>query len=161
MRRLDGQGVGAFLVTAIDRDGTLAGPDLRLLAAVRAATTGTLLASGGIGSADDVRRVAEAGCDGVVIGRALLAGTLELADALARCGARRISAARERGRYTGASDERSRGRFPAFPVDQSTPGVMPCAPVAPMATLDRIPRRRLVLGILVLAALGLLTGVLP
>jgi phosphoribosylformimino-5-aminoimidazole carboxamide ribonucleotide (ProFAR) isomerase len=70
-------------VTAIDRDGTLAGPDLRLLAAARAATGGILLASGGIGSADDVRRVAAAGCDGVVIGRALLAGTLELADALA------------------------------------------------------------------------------
>jgi phosphoribosylformimino-5-aminoimidazole carboxamide ribotide isomerase len=86
VRRLDAQGVGAFLVTAIDRDGTLAGPDLKLLAAVRAATTGTLLASGGIGSADDVRRVAEAGCDGVVIGRALLAGTLELADALAAAG---------------------------------------------------------------------------
>ena len=86
VRRLDGQGVGAFLVTAIDRDGTLAGPDLKLLAAVREATTGTLLASGGIGSADDVRRVAEAGCDGVVIGRALLAGTLELADALAAAG---------------------------------------------------------------------------
>jgi phosphoribosylformimino-5-aminoimidazole carboxamide ribotide isomerase len=83
VRRLDGQGVGAFLVTAIDRDGTLAGPDMRLLESVRAATTGTLLASGGIGSADDVRRVAEAGCDGVVIGRALLAGTLELVDALA------------------------------------------------------------------------------
>jgi phosphoribosylformimino-5-aminoimidazole carboxamide ribotide isomerase len=83
VRRLDGEGVGAFLVTAIDRDGTLAGPDLRLLAEVRAATSGVLLASGGIGSAADVRRVAEAGCDGVVIGRALLAGTLELADALA------------------------------------------------------------------------------
>jgi phosphoribosylformimino-5-aminoimidazole carboxamide ribotide isomerase len=83
VRRLDGQGVGAFLVTAIDRDGTLAGPDLRLLESVRGATTGILLASGGIGSADDVRHVAEAGCDGVVIGRALLAGTLEVADALA------------------------------------------------------------------------------
>jgi phosphoribosylformimino-5-aminoimidazole carboxamide ribotide isomerase len=82
VQRLDEQGVGSFLVTAIDRDGTLAGPDLKLLAEVRAATTGILLASGGIGSADDVRRVAECGCDGVVIGRALLAGTLELADAL-------------------------------------------------------------------------------
>jgi phosphoribosylformimino-5-aminoimidazole carboxamide ribotide isomerase len=82
VRRLDGEGVGAFLVTAIDRDGTLAGPDLRLLDQVRAATSGVLLASGGIGSAADVRRVAEAGCDGVVIGRALLAGTLELEEAL-------------------------------------------------------------------------------
>src|SRR3954452_6624122 len=35
---------------------------------------------------------------------------------------------------------------------------MPRAPVAPMASLDRIPRRRLVLALLVLAALGLLTG---
>jgi phosphoribosylformimino-5-aminoimidazole carboxamide ribotide isomerase len=86
VRRLDEQGVGAFLVTAIDRDGTLAGPDLKLLASVRAATSGILLASGGIGSADDVRRVAESGCDGVVIGRALLAGTLNLADALAAAG---------------------------------------------------------------------------
>jgi phosphoribosylformimino-5-aminoimidazole carboxamide ribotide isomerase len=83
VRRLSEEGVGAFLVTAIDRDGTLAGPDLRLLEAVRAVTDGILLASGGIGSADDVRRVAEAGCDGVVIGRAFLAGTLELPDALA------------------------------------------------------------------------------
>jgi phosphoribosylformimino-5-aminoimidazole carboxamide ribotide isomerase len=86
VRRLSEEGVGAFLVTAIDRDGTLAGPDLRLLEAVRAATDGILLASGGIGSADDVRRVAEAGCDGVVIGRAFLAGTLELPDALAAAG---------------------------------------------------------------------------
>jgi phosphoribosylformimino-5-aminoimidazole carboxamide ribotide isomerase len=86
VRRFDAEGVSAFLVTAIDRDGTLAGPDLRLLEEVRAATTGTLLASGGIGSADDVRRVAACGCDGVVIGRALLAGTLELADALAAAG---------------------------------------------------------------------------
>jgi phosphoribosylformimino-5-aminoimidazole carboxamide ribotide isomerase len=83
VRRFSEQGVAAFLVTAIDRDGTLAGPDLRLLEAVRAATPGIVLASGGIGSADDVRRVAAAGCDGVVIGRALLAGTLELSDALA------------------------------------------------------------------------------
>ena len=45
------------------------GPDLRLLEAVRAVTTGTLIASGGVGSADDVRRVAEVGCDAIVIGR--------------------------------------------------------------------------------------------
>jgi phosphoribosylformimino-5-aminoimidazole carboxamide ribotide isomerase len=87
VRRYSELGVGAFLVTAIDRDGTLAGPDMRLLEAVRAATTGILLASGGIGSTDDIRRVGEAGCDGVVIGRALLAGTVELADALAAAAA--------------------------------------------------------------------------
>ena len=81
--RLARSGVRAFLVTAIDRDGTLAGPDLDLLARVRAETDGVLLASGGVGSAADVARVRELGCDGVVVGRALLDGTVTLADALA------------------------------------------------------------------------------
>ena len=76
--------MGAFLVTAIERDGTLAGPDLRLLAAVRAATDGLLLASGGIGSIDDLRAVREVGADGVVVGRALLAGAFTLPEALAQ-----------------------------------------------------------------------------
>ena len=82
IRRLARAGVCAFLVTAIDRDGTLAGPDLDLLARVRAETDGIVLASGGVGSALDVARVREIGCDGVVVGRALLDGTLALADAL-------------------------------------------------------------------------------
>ena len=80
--RLARAGVCAFLVTAIDRDGTLAGPDLELLARVRAETAGIVLASGGVGSAADVARVREIGCDGVVVGRALLDGTMTLADAL-------------------------------------------------------------------------------
>jgi phosphoribosylformimino-5-aminoimidazole carboxamide ribotide isomerase len=84
VRGLAGRGVGAFLVTAIERDGTLAGPDLRLLAAVRAATEGLLLASGGIGSIDDLRAVREVGADGVVVGRALLAGAFTLPEALAQ-----------------------------------------------------------------------------
>jgi phosphoribosylformimino-5-aminoimidazole carboxamide ribotide isomerase len=82
VRELAGRGVGAFLVTAIERDGTLAGPDLRLLAAVRQATDVLLLASGGIGSIDDLRAVREVGADGVVVGRALLAGAFTLPEAL-------------------------------------------------------------------------------
>ena len=46
VERFAQRGVGAFLVTAIERDGTLAGPDLRLLAGVRAVTDGVLLAAG-------------------------------------------------------------------------------------------------------------------
>ncbi len=82
VRELAGRGVGAFLVTAIERDGTLAGPDLRLLAAVRQATDVLLLASGGIGSIDDLRAVRDVGADGVVVGRALLAGAFTLPEAL-------------------------------------------------------------------------------
>jgi phosphoribosylformimino-5-aminoimidazole carboxamide ribotide isomerase len=86
VRRCSDEGVGCFLVTAIERDGTLAGPDLRLLEAVRAATDATLIASGGIGSLDDVRRVAETGCDALVVGRALLSRSLSLRDAIAVAG---------------------------------------------------------------------------
>jgi phosphoribosylformimino-5-aminoimidazole carboxamide ribotide isomerase len=81
---LAARGVGAFLVTAIERDGTLTGPDLRLLARVRAAAPDAILvASGGIATAADIAAVRDTGCDAVVVGRALYAGTITLADALA------------------------------------------------------------------------------
>jgi phosphoribosylformimino-5-aminoimidazole carboxamide ribotide isomerase len=59
------------LLTAIDRDGTLAGPDIGLVR--HAAGTGArVLAAGGVRSPDDVRALAAAGAEAVVVGRALL-----------------------------------------------------------------------------------------
>src|SRR5262245_6079515 len=59
------------LVTAIDRDGTLAGPDLALVG--RAAAAGVrVLAAGGISSPEDVGALAAAGAEAAVVGRALL-----------------------------------------------------------------------------------------
>src|ERR1700710_2755661 len=55
VQRFSARGVSAFLVTAIERDGTLAGPDLQLLASVRAVTDGTLLAAGGFAALDHIR----------------------------------------------------------------------------------------------------------
>jgi phosphoribosylformimino-5-aminoimidazole carboxamide ribotide isomerase len=75
--------VRAFLVTAIDRDGTMAGPDLRLLERVRAQTSGVLLASGGVATAAHLAACREVGCDGAVVGKALLSGALPLGEALA------------------------------------------------------------------------------
>jgi phosphoribosylformimino-5-aminoimidazole carboxamide ribonucleotide (ProFAR) isomerase len=80
---MSGRGVGAFLVTAIERDGTLAGHDLRLLRAVRAATKAILLASGGVGTVEHVVACRDAGADGVVVGRALLSGAIALPETLA------------------------------------------------------------------------------
>ena len=77
------RGVGAFLVTAIERDGTLAGHDLRLLRSVRAATDATLLASGGVGTVEHVVACRDAGAEGVVVGRALLSGAISLRETLA------------------------------------------------------------------------------
>lgn len=87
--RLADAGARTFEVTAIDRDGTFEGPDLPLLercvtAAVRAGTT--IVASAGIATADDIRRVRAAGCGGAIVGRALYEGRLTLEDALAAAG---------------------------------------------------------------------------
>jgi phosphoribosylformimino-5-aminoimidazole carboxamide ribotide isomerase len=60
------------LVTAIERDGTLAGPDLELVGAAAAAGL-RVLAAGGVRSPDDVIALAEAGAEGAIVGRALLA----------------------------------------------------------------------------------------
>lgn len=58
------------LLTAIDRDGTLAGPDLRLVETAAAAGV-AVIAAGGIRSPDDVVDLARAGAEAAVVGRAL------------------------------------------------------------------------------------------
>ena len=83
--RLVVAGVRDFLVTAIDRDGTGAGPDTDLLRELRPLVPGALLAAGGIGGIDHLRQAARAGADGVVIGRALYDGSISYQDAVALC----------------------------------------------------------------------------
>jgi phosphoribosylformimino-5-aminoimidazole carboxamide ribotide isomerase len=65
-------GVGRVLCTAIDRDGTLAGPDLELVRTV-AASGLRVLAAGGVRSPADVAALADAGAEAAIVGRALLA----------------------------------------------------------------------------------------
>ena len=79
LERCTAAGVTRILCTAIDRDGTLSGPDLELLGEARAGFDGSLLAAGGIRDAADVEAVRRVGANGVVVGRALLTGSLELA----------------------------------------------------------------------------------
>ena len=64
-------GVLRCLVTAIERDGTLAGPDLELVRAAAAAGP-AVLAAGGIRSPEDVAALAAAGAEAAIVGRALL-----------------------------------------------------------------------------------------
>jgi phosphoribosylformimino-5-aminoimidazole carboxamide ribotide isomerase len=72
-------GASRILCTAIERDGMLGGPDLDLLREVQEASRLPLLAAGGIRSEDDLADVAAVGCEGAVVGRALLDGSLPLA----------------------------------------------------------------------------------
>jgi phosphoribosylformimino-5-aminoimidazole carboxamide ribotide isomerase len=74
-------GVRRLLVTSTARDGSLAGPDVELLAEVLDAGL-PVIAAGGISSVDDVLRVRGLGCAGAVAGSALLAGRFTLTEAL-------------------------------------------------------------------------------
>ncbi|HEY1368749.1 MAG TPA: 1-(5-phosphoribosyl)-5-[(5-phosphoribosylamino)methylideneamino] imidazole-4-carboxamide isomerase [Gaiellaceae bacterium] len=71
-------GVARVLCTAVERDGTLGGPDLDLIARVQEHAGAPVLAAGGIRSEDDLDRLAMLGVEGAVVGRALLSGTLRL-----------------------------------------------------------------------------------
>ena len=67
-------GVVRVLVTGITRDGTMSGPDVELLNNVRAiAPAMSIIASGGVGSLDDLTALAgsEIGIEGAIVGRAL------------------------------------------------------------------------------------------
>jgi phosphoribosylformimino-5-aminoimidazole carboxamide ribotide isomerase len=64
-------GVSRLLCTAVDRDGTLAGPDLELVASVVERSRLPVLAAGGIRSTEDLSALAEVGVEGAVVGRAL------------------------------------------------------------------------------------------
>ena len=72
--RLAAQGVRALLVTDVARDGAMTGPNLDLLASVRAAFPGEVLASGGMRGEEDLAPVAAVlagGPAGAIFGRAL------------------------------------------------------------------------------------------
>ena len=90
-RRVATLGAAAIVYTDIARDGTERGPDLEWTSAIARAAGVPVIASGGIGSLDDVRAVAARAADGVagmIIGRALYTGAIRLDDALEAAGDR-------------------------------------------------------------------------
>ena len=86
LERLADEGIRIFEVTAIDRDGTLGGPDLAMLGRLVRRERGELIASAGIASAADITAVRALGCAGAIVGRALYEGRVTLEDALAAAG---------------------------------------------------------------------------
>jgi phosphoribosylformimino-5-aminoimidazole carboxamide ribotide isomerase len=86
-RRVVDAGVVAVSYTNVSLDGTFEGPDIQgvkdLIEALGSVPARIILA-GGVGSVEDVRRAAAVpGLDGVVIGRALYEGRVDLTEALA------------------------------------------------------------------------------
>jgi phosphoribosylformimino-5-aminoimidazole carboxamide ribotide isomerase len=83
IERLADAGVITFEVTAINRDGLLGGPDLALYERLVGLGRGSVVASGGIASIEDLLAVRALGCAGAIVGRAIYEGRFELAEALA------------------------------------------------------------------------------
>ncbi|MCY3577932.1 MAG: 1-(5-phosphoribosyl)-5-[(5-phosphoribosylamino)methylideneamino]imidazole-4-carboxamide isomerase [bacterium] len=85
--QFESSGAEAVVATEISRDGTLSGPDIEGLAAVLAATGLAVIASGGVGTLEDLAALAAVGdpsrrLAGVIVGRALYEGRFTVEQAL-------------------------------------------------------------------------------
>lgn len=76
------RGARTFIVTAIERDGLLAGPNLELLGRMVDMGRGEIVASAGVSSLEDIVAVRSIGCVGAVVGRAIYEERLDLAEAV-------------------------------------------------------------------------------
>lgn len=80
---LAGVPISRVVVTAVEAVGDMQGPDLKAVTTVRRAIVAPLLAAGGIATAAQVALLKDAGAEGVILGRALVEGSLDLAEVLA------------------------------------------------------------------------------
>jgi 1-(5-phosphoribosyl)-5-[(5-phosphoribosylamino)methylideneamino] imidazole-4-carboxamide isomerase/N-(5'phosphoribosyl)anthranilate isomerase len=86
LTRLDSEGCARYVVTDVNKDGMLQGPNLDLLRDVCAATDAPVIASGGVTTIEDIRALMELvplGVEGAIAGTALYEGRFSLAEALA------------------------------------------------------------------------------
>jgi 1-(5-phosphoribosyl)-5-[(5-phosphoribosylamino)methylideneamino] imidazole-4-carboxamide isomerase/N-(5'phosphoribosyl)anthranilate isomerase len=85
LARLDRAGCARYVVTDVQRDGTLTGPNLTLLLQVCERTRKPVVASGGVSKLADLRQLAAlepAGVEGVIVGKALYSGAFTVAEAI-------------------------------------------------------------------------------
>lgn len=83
---LSERGAQRFLCTAIEVDGTMEGPDIRQLNAIAAATSAQVIASGGVGTLDDLQELAREtapNVEGAIVGRALYEREFTVAEGIA------------------------------------------------------------------------------
>jgi phosphoribosylformimino-5-aminoimidazole carboxamide ribotide isomerase len=76
-------GVPRLMVTDIGRDSTLTEPNFELLAGLVRTLPVPIVASGGVSNTEQLSRLADIGCEGAIVGKALYEGTVDLQQALA------------------------------------------------------------------------------
>lgn len=96
-QKFEGAGVSAIIYTDIDRDGILTGINWASTLELAEAVSIPVIASGGLASIDDIRRMVEPDArklEGAISGRALYDGRIDPAEALALIAAAKKDAAR-------------------------------------------------------------------
>lgn len=86
LQRLDAEGCARYVVTDVNKDGMLQGPNLDLLTDICARTDRPVVASGGVTTLDDIRalmNLVPLGVEGAIAGTALYEGRFTIEDALA------------------------------------------------------------------------------
>jgi phosphoribosylformimino-5-aminoimidazole carboxamide ribotide isomerase len=76
-------GISEFLLTSVEKDGTLSGPDLSSLRHASAFPGIKIIASGGVSGLEDILRARTAGCSSIILGKALYDRRISVAHARA------------------------------------------------------------------------------
>ena len=81
-RLMESYGVRTIIFTDIAKDGMLEGPNFEQLGRLRAAVSCAIVASGGVSTLSDIRRLRELGIEEAIAGKAVYTGALDLAAAI-------------------------------------------------------------------------------
>lgn len=81
-KKMEDLGARTIIYTDISKDGTLSGPNLKAMEEMAKAVSIEVIASGGVSSIQDVKNLKEVGVSGVIIGKALYTGDIDLAEAI-------------------------------------------------------------------------------
>lgn len=81
-KKMESFGVKTIIFTDIDKDGMLEGPNFTQLTALRQAVSCGIVASGGVSTLEDIRKLKAAGIEEAIAGKAIYTGALDLAAAI-------------------------------------------------------------------------------
>ena len=85
IKNYENKGAKYGIVTDIDKDGMLSGPAFELYEEILKETKINLIASGGITTIEEVKKLKNIGCEGAIIGKAIYEGTINLKDLSELC----------------------------------------------------------------------------
>ena len=84
-KSMENLGVKSIIFTDIANDGMQQGPSFASLLSLRKEVSCDIVASGGVTTVEDIKRLKADGMDGAIVGKAYYAGTIDLAEAISIC----------------------------------------------------------------------------